>query len=258
MSLGPGPEDRGSYRRPSSGPPGRGSAGAAQDPGLTLQAARIVQILFRDPSRGRYYTELAELTGMAPASARWVLTRLAESGWVSSTVVRGDRVRRMYTLTPAGRAAAPAALAAARSRLEAVNRDVPARKPPSASLAAAGGPGTRRAAGDIEMTLQTARVVQAFASDPFRPRYTAALAEATGMATTTVRKILARMTAAGWLADAAEEPGTRGGRPGAARHFYTLTPAGRAAIPAALPIARRQLEALNRELALGDLEAGPG
>ncbi len=203
---------------------------------------------------------------MPPATARWVLTRLTETGWVQGTIKQADRRgitrdRRVYALTPAGRAAAPAALAAARQQLEAINHDL---APPGASQAAGnspavpGTPDITRTGPGPELTLQEARVVQAFASDPSQARYITALAGLAGMPASTVRKILIRLAGAGWLAAAAEDPGARNGRRGASRLLYTLTPAGRAAAPAALAAARQQLQAIHREFKPAGPEAGPG
>jgi DNA-binding MarR family transcriptional regulator len=272
MSLGPSESASPAWarrrqgRRLGLGATGGASAGSAKDPGLTLQAARIIQVLFSDLARDRYTTDLAELTGMPPATARWVLTRLAETGWVQGTIRQADRRgitrdRRVYALTPAGRAAAPAALAAARRQLEAIDRDLTPPGPGQAagnSAAVHDAPDVTRTGPGPELTLQEARVVQVFAGDPSQARYITALAGLAGMPASTVRKILIRLASVGWLSAAAEDPGARNGRRGAARLLYTLTPAGRAAAPAALAAARRQLEAINREFRSAGPEAGPG
>jgi DNA-binding MarR family transcriptional regulator len=252
-------------RLPDHGTAGPGSS-AARNRGLTLQAARVLQILVSDPSRARYYTELAGLTGMPAGTVHLALTRIADAGWVDSTVSLTDhggtiRNRRLYKLTPAGQAAAPAALAAARAQLDAMNHDVALAGVRPAAGGRRGGAVTPDAGlpgQSPQMTLQAARILQQFAGEPSQSRYLTELASLTGMAGTTVRKILVRLGDAGWLADTVEDPAARKGCPGARRRLYTLTAAGQAAAPAALAAARRQLTAINSQLNPSGLEAGPG
>ena len=98
---------------------------------MTLQTARILQVFAGEPSRSRYLAELADLTSMAGTTVRKILVRLAGAGWLTDSVEdpaarkgRPGAGRRLYTLTPAGQAAAPAALAAARSQLTVINRQL--------------------------------------------------------------------------------------------------------------------------------------
>lgn len=101
--------------RPPAGGTGRG-------PGLT--AARVLGV-FLDVPGPHHLTGLTASTGLAKSTAAKALARLAAAGWLSARMEprsarRGPgRRRRLYTLTPAGRAAAPGAVAAARAWLAA-------------------------------------------------------------------------------------------------------------------------------------------
>jgi len=85
----------------------------------------------------------------------------------------------------------------------------------------------------MRLSLQTLRVLQAFAAEPDEPRYGLELMQATGLKSGTMYPVLHRLETEGWLRSW-DEPveAAEVGRP--ARRLYALTPTGLASTHEAL------------------------
>jgi DNA-binding IclR family transcriptional regulator len=92
---------------------------------------------------------------------------------------------------------------------------------------------------DVELTLKSARLVNAFLADPGRVRYGFELMQLTGMPSGTLYPLLAKFTEAGWLSRSKEDidPSAEG-RP--ARMLYVLT-------TEAIPLARAKMATIAAE-----------
>jgi DNA-binding MarR family transcriptional regulator len=147
---------------PSSGP--IPVPAASRVTGIDLCAALIFRAFPGTPARPCSYAELAARTGAAGTTFQTAMARMRKAGWVADDPRPPARAlgRRpsLVALTPAGRSAAPAVLAAARSQLEdlAVSLDKPGRwragkRPGEPDHAAAGAVG--RALGQLDDNLST-------------------------------------------------------------------------------------------------------
>jgi DNA-binding PadR family transcriptional regulator len=96
---------------------------------------------------------------------------------------------------------------------------------------------------EVELTLKSARIVRIFLEDPAHPRYQLELMRYAKMGAGTVYPILARLTAAGWLAKIREDiDPVAEERP--RRTLYSLT-------EEAIPVARAKLAAIGAEFSHG-------
>ena len=94
---------------------------------------------------------------------------------------------------------------------------------------------------DVELTLKSARLMNAFLAEPGRTRYGLELMRLTGMPSGTMYPLLARFESAGWLAKSREDiDPVAEGRP--RRTLYSLT-------PEAVPVARAKIAAIGAEFA---------
>ena len=92
---------------------------------------------------------------------------------------------------------------------------------------------------DVELTLKSARLVNAFLADPGRARYGLELMRATGMPSGSMYPLLARFESAGWLTKSREDiDPVAEGRP--RRTLYTLA-------EEAVPVAQAKLAAIRAE-----------
>lgn len=94
---------------------------------------------------------------------------------------------------------------------------------------------------DVELTLKSARIVRIFLEDPAHPRYQLELMRYARMGSGTLWPILAKLTAAGWLAKSREDiDPVIEGRP--RRTLYSLT-------EEAIPVAQAKIAAIGAEFA---------
>lgn len=94
-------------------------------------------------------------------------------------------------------------------------------------------------AGDVRITVPTARVLAALLEDPDAVTYGLVLMERTGLASGSLYPILTRLRDAGWVEAHWEDVDpVAAGRP--ARRYYRLTPEGTTRATAALATLRRQ------------------
>jgi len=97
---------------------------------------------------------------------------------------------------------------------------------------------------DVELTLKSARLVNAFLAEPGCARYGLELMRLTGMPSGTMYPLLARFESAGWLTRTREDiDPVAEGRP--RRTLYTLT-------EEAVPVARAKMAALAAEFTPGE------
>ena len=107
---------------PGSGPTTVSLGSRVTGPGVA--AALVIRAFLGTPGQPRYHAELAAHTGLPKSTLPGTLARLRAEGWIADAEVPASppaRTRghppRPLALTPAGRAAAPALLADARSHL---------------------------------------------------------------------------------------------------------------------------------------------
>lgn len=190
---------------------------------------------------------LAALTGrtcLEQSTVRSVIGRLVAAGWVDAAPPPGPvkgRAGRAFGLAPGRLGAAREALADARARVARAARGLtPGPAAPAGLGSRVTGPG-----------VAAAQLASAFLGAPGQPRYHSELSARTGIPPSTARRVLERMKAAGWVADAPAET-QRGARPrGRPPRGLVLTPAGEAAAPEILAAARIRLSGISQDLDAG-------
>jgi DNA-binding PadR family transcriptional regulator len=89
------------------------------EPRITLPLLRILQQFLADPTHPRYGLDIVRDTGLKSGTVYPILKRLTSIGWLEAIWEDIDPSeshrprRRYYSLTPAGRLAAPARASAA-------------------------------------------------------------------------------------------------------------------------------------------------
>ena len=89
-------------------------------PRMTIPTQLVLQALLVEPDQERYGLEIGALAGLASGTVHPILARLESIGWLRSRwedvdpSAAGRPVRRYYSLTADGAAAARSALATAR------------------------------------------------------------------------------------------------------------------------------------------------
>src|SRR5680860_1472493 len=92
----------------------------AAKPRMTIPTQLVLQALLVEPDQERYGLEIGALAGLASGTVHPILARLESVGWLRShwedadPAAAGRPLRRYYSLTAHGAAAARSALAAAR------------------------------------------------------------------------------------------------------------------------------------------------
>lgn len=103
-------------------------------------AAGLVVRVFLDVPGPHYHLELTQQTGLPGGAVEWAITRMVSAGWLAAApgppgpMPRG-RPPRLLAFTPAGRAAAPAAVDSARRHLDGLRRELGASGPSPERLA---------------------------------------------------------------------------------------------------------------------------
>jgi DNA-binding MarR family transcriptional regulator len=224
-------------------PPHREDAGTAAasgvpPPQLTAAALGVLAVLAEGDGTGRYpLAALIIRAAVPPRTATDVIARLTAAGWAEAQPA-GEQAdgARAVRLTPAGRTGARGALEAARAGIALARSALgPSSRPIPVP------PGTPVTGPDVSAAL----IIRAFLGTPAAPCHYSELAARTGIPGTTLHRAIARMKAAGWVADA------RPPAPGRPPSPFALTPAGRAAAPAVLDAARAHLADIAKGLGAG-------